>query len=262
MGTPSAALVDIGCADSPLFCLPGAGPSPSPSTLLKEVLLQHAENEILISLLQGTMHTIHEALDQYGPHGVAVSFNGGKDCTILLFLYMAALEDYHQSHPDVSQRPVKVLYITSDDPFPAIDLFVDVFSDLLGVDLMKILGQMKPALERFLDSNKTIRAVLIGTRRTDPHADNLTRFDATDKEWPAMMRVHPILDWGYKDIWAAIIALRIPYCGLYKHGYTSLGSVNDTLPNPLLKCSSVPGGYMHAVCLEDGLKERCGRELK
>ena len=42
-----------------------------------------------------------------------------------------------------------------------------------------------------------MKAVFVGTRRTDPHGENLKHFDPTDAGWPAFMRVHPVIDWHY-----------------------------------------------------------------
>src|SRR5262249_51208056 len=39
-------------------------------------------------------------------------------------------------------------------------------------------------------------------RRTDPHGARLRPFHPTDPAWPPLMRVHPVLDWRYAEIWA------------------------------------------------------------
>ena len=38
-----------------------------------------------------------------------------------------------------------------------------------------------------------IKAILLGTRYSDPYSDKLTTFCPTDTQWPDYMRVHPIL---------------------------------------------------------------------
>jgi len=49
--------------------------------------------------------------------------------------------------------------------------------------------------------------------------------------WPAFMRVNPVLNWGYSDVWALLRAAAVPYCALYDRGFTSIGSTADTRPN-------------------------------
>lgn len=66
---------------------------------------------------------------------------------------------------------------------------------------------MKLALQSYLDAHarshpaKPIRAILVGVRRNDPHGAQLTPFAPTDAGWPDFVRVHPVLDWSYGDVW-------------------------------------------------------------
>ena len=77
-----------------------------------------------------------------------------------------------------------------------------------------------------------------------------------------MVRVCPLLDWDYHDIWAYIAAHEVPCCSLYSRGYTSIGAIGDTIPNPHL---AVPGTnpvqYQHAAYLTNGKWERAGRNV-
>jgi 3'-phosphoadenosine 5'-phosphosulfate sulfotransferase (PAPS reductase)/FAD synthetase len=60
---------------------------------------------------------------------------------------------------------------------------------------------MKAAFTQYLNDRVHVKAVLVGTRRTDPHGEFLTHFDHTDHGWPAFVRVHPVIDWHYWEIW-------------------------------------------------------------
>lgn len=56
---------------------------------------------------------------------------------------------------------------------------------------------MKQGLQAYLADRPSIQAIFVGTRRTDPHGENLKHFDPTDAGWPPFMRVHPVVDWHY-----------------------------------------------------------------
>ncbi|KAJ7845919.1 hypothetical protein B0H13DRAFT_2409165, partial [Mycena leptocephala] len=93
---------------------------------------------------------------------------------------------------------------------------------------------MKQALEIYKNKFPNIDAILIGTRRTDPHGATLSHRNMTDSGWPRFERINPIINWDYADVWAFLRKLKVPYCDLYDYGYTSLGSTYNTFPNPAL----------------------------
>ena len=72
------------------------------------------------------------------------------------------------------------------------------------------------------------------------------------------MRVNPILDWNYEDVWAFLLHFKTPYCALYDAGYTSVGHRDNTLPNSALRKED--GCYSPAYMLKDGTLERHGRK--
>ncbi|KAL6987353.1 FAD synthase [Sarracenia purpurea var. burkii] len=79
------------------------------------------------------------------------------------------------------------------------------------------------------------------------------------------MRVNPILDWSYRDVWAFLLTCKVQYCSLYGQGYTSIGSIHDTVPNALLCIKSSDNSkeqFRPAYLLSDGRLERAGRAKK
>lgn len=72
---------------------------------------------------------------------------------------------------------------------------------------------MPEAFSDYLGSNRSICAIFVGTRRTDPHGGRLSALQPTDGGWPAFMRVHPVIEWRYADIWAvSFVCFR--YCSI------------------------------------------------
>ena len=95
----------------------------------------------------------------------------------------------------------------------------------------------------------------------DPGSDSQGAFSPTDGDWPKVMRVNPVLEWDYQDIWTFIRGLYVPYPTLYDKGYTSLGSRTNTIPNPNLAFTNDKGQthYKPAYELTEGTLERAGR---
>lgn len=124
-----------------------------------------------------------------------------------------------------------------------------VVRDAKGYPVGKARGGegMRQALERYKTEFPHIEAILVGTRRSDPHGgalskstinldDSLTEWvtfvcsiyyviatlsfrNMTDPDWPQFERVHPIINWTYADVWIFLRSLGVPYCCLYDMGY-------------------------------------------
>lgn len=55
---------------------------------------------------------IKECVDKFTLKNVFLSFNGGKDCVVLLYLFQTVLEELKFTDP------IKAVYFQSDDQFP------------------------------------------------------------------------------------------------------------------------------------------------
>ncbi|KAI0899549.1 putative FAD synthetase [Annulohypoxylon nitens] len=246
-------------------------------TPTEDKVLNSVKNQIIIA-----RGVIDEALRRYRPEELSLSYNGGKDCLVLLILILASLPSsvsLQPSQPPATQpttspsslttppppfpRSLQALYIRPHQPFVEVDDFVSATTEKYHLDLTTSNQAMKPALTAYLRERPEVKAVFVGTRRTDPHGAALTFFDETDADWPRFMRIHPVIDWHYREVWGFIRALGIPYCPLYDKGYTSLGGIDDTHPNPALKGHGGKADgeqFRPAYELMEDREERLGRD--
>ncbi|KAK3316714.1 hypothetical protein B0H66DRAFT_604990 [Apodospora peruviana] len=241
-----------------------------------------------------SMRIIEEAIRKYEPEELSLAYNGGKDCLVLLVLILACLPSAaSESSPSASQptssssplsptppeqsdfktanqpgskppplseppQPLQAIYIAPPDPFPEVEDFVAASTVTYHLDLSRYALPMRPALEAYLSSRTAVKAIFMGTRRTDPHSEFLEHFSPTDKDWPQFMRVNPVIDWHYTEIWTFIRHMGIPFCSLYDRGFSSLGGMSNTRPNPAL---AVDGdGFKPAYELVRDDEERLGRD--
>lgn len=157
----------------------------------------------------------HSALHRLGSDGKAdkpatrlpelsLAYNGGKDCLVLLILYLCALHQKGLTPPDPNANPetaIKCVYIQAPHPFQEVEDFVEVSVKTYSLQLLEYAKPMKAAFADYLHDTPSVKAIFVGTRRTDPHGEHLKHFDPTDSGWPAFMRIHPVIDWHYVDIW-------------------------------------------------------------
>jgi len=96
---------------------------------------------------------------------------------------------------------------------------------------------MKKALEAYKNKFPCVKGILIGTRSTDPYcgmfcslhqvasnvgdrfADKLGFRNPTDQGWPDFVRINPIINWTFPDVWTFLKKLDVPYCSLYDQGW-------------------------------------------
>lgn len=277
-----------------------------------------------LAVVAEAAETVCEAFCKYGTTGVAVSFNGGKDCTAVLDLACRL-----NPVPDIP-LPMLCIDVPGESIFPEVEESISLAVARYPVKLFRYHMSLRDGLDSFLRENPSIQAIFIGVRRIDPKSESLKIFQATDPGWPAHMRIHPILNWPYDAVWhylmrppnlaccvqngcihdeqrhgnndsvafehygslddaisterriAICSALDkcsnipefcgpkpVPYCSLYDNGYTSIGSVENTAPNPYLlthdcdhQQTDTISQYLPARMLSDPLTERAGRIRK
>ncbi|RAL17018.1 FAD synthase [Aspergillus homomorphus CBS 101889] len=259
----------------------------------------HPADSLLAAVQKQTRVTLDvfaAALDTYPLRNLSLSYNGGKDCLVMLVLFLASLhpsrrrpqtststststidpatrpsQENQESEEDKPLTSIPAIYALPPDPFPEVEEFVAWSARHYHLDIVKYTTDpprttIRSVFADYLAQHPDVRAVFVGTRRTDPHGTALGHQNFTDSGWPKFLRYHPVIDWHYTEIWAFIRHLGLHYCSLYDQGYTSLGGTADTRPNPKLRVesNSAQGDeeqprYRPAYELTEDLEERLGR---
>ena len=163
-------------------------------------------------------------------------------------------------------RSLCTFFFPQDDDFEDITRFVeDAAREYHLKEVTYFHVDFKQGLETLI-RDKGIKAMVLGTRFGDPNAKGQEYFCPSSEGWPPFMRVNPILDWTYEDVWAFLRKCNLKYCRLYDEGYTSIGNTTDTVPNPHLYVQGTGITnmiqYQPAYALEDHTTERAGRKEK
>uniref|UniRef100_A0A7E4V467 FAD synthase n=1 Tax=Panagrellus redivivus TaxID=6233 RepID=A0A7E4V467_PANRE len=204
--------------------------------------------------LNDALELIELELGRYPLEQVALSFNGGKDCTILLHLLRVVIDKLYGP-----ETKIKAFHILCEDEFPELRRFVLDIAWKYNVQLRELGGSLKSGLQTLQADEPDVKVVFMGSRSTDPHGKFMkSKCQWTDEDWPQFYRVCPVFDWSYAEVWKGLRGLCVPYCILYDRGYTSLGDRSKTVQNAALRIAG--DQYKPAYCLEEDHLEREGRD--
>lgn len=112
---------------------------------------------------------------------IFLSFNGGKDCTVILDVLHRILGS--------SIDQLKIFYLRSSDPFDEIEEFVKSCETHYNVKIVDIQADtsMKDVLIRICDNHKEIKACIMGSRRSDPWCEKLQSFHVGQRKLCQML---------------------------------------------------------------------------
>ena len=151
---------------------------------------------------------------------------------------------------------IVTFFFDKADDFPDVVQFTKDTDSMYSLGLKVYTCDFFSGLKTLLDET-TVQGIFLGTRKGDPNAVDQQIFSPSSVGWPTFMRINPIMDWSYHDVWEFLTLCELPYCPLYDQGYTSLGSVETTFPNMAL--ARPDGNFSPAHMLQDPKLERSGR---
>lgn len=192
---------------------------------------------------------------------LAISFNGGKDSYVTLLLLIVSLYlnfiDNKSFNSDNIQNEFNLnsIYIHQEDSFSEVTDFVKTTNNLFSLKSITLSMDLKTGFRHYKQFiNPNLKGVFIGIRQSD-HKDKLLKDkEYSDNDWPFFLRIHPVLEWKYKEIWDFLIGCDFCYCKIYDSGYSSLGLLSNTIKNPFLKNINEP--YLPAYLLDDDNDEK------
>lgn len=118
-----------------------------------------------------------------------LSFNGGKDCTVLLHMFAGL---FAKRYPN---ETMLCLYIQPESPFDEIEQFIRKCEQQYKVNVQTIRGTVKASLFEICQKYPHLKAVVMGCRRTDPYCGDLSELQVINISFLiSLKRLEPLSD--------------------------------------------------------------------
>ena len=226
--------------------------------------MYEADKGMLLKKMEDAKKVIREALNKYNHNEMAITWTGGKDSTMVLWLFRQVCEE------DGIPLP-KVFSVDEYDHFDEIHNFIEKYAKEWGLDLTMVINQdlvdaasgELGSMVKVSDLNERNREEIgrlgleedqfrfeaesyVGNHlmKTVPFnqflEDNSITVVFQGLRWdeqaarandgyfayrePGHWRVNPILHFTERDIWNINLNFGVPYNTLYEQGYRSLGA--------------------------------------
>uniref|UniRef100_A0AC35TPK3 PAPS_reduct domain-containing protein n=1 Tax=Rhabditophanes sp. KR3021 TaxID=114890 RepID=A0AC35TPK3_9BILA len=184
----------------------------SRALLIEDYLLsipKNDENDLFVTTLKNTFERILNAISVHKIDTLNLAFNGSKDCSLLLYLYAAALD---ATGHDMSLVQINAVFFDVYPDSPEVREHVLKMKDIYNFKLTIYQGCIKEALNTHLSNNPSHIAILMGSRETQHSGKFLMSSEEwTSNGWPLSLRLFPIFRWSDSHVDKAIIGLDISY---------------------------------------------------
>lgn len=161
---------------------------------------------------------------------------------------------------------VKIIIFINNDIFnEEIDYLISILKHE-NLPYLILFSSFKDGLF-YSTQQENIRNIVMGIR-VDDHSlkqgkeglsyQNQQFISKSDGGYPDFIRIYPIFEFDYYEIWGLILLVDYPYPLLYDIGYSSIGRRSMTDKNSQLKYEE--DEYLPAYCLEDIKSERVFRK--
>ncbi|CAE7853449.1 FLAD1, partial [Symbiodinium microadriaticum] len=186
----------------------------------------------LCNNLRKSIEVIENAVRIFDTNQLAISFNGGKDATVVLHLVRYVF--FKLNILDTLGTTAPIIYFDDPKTFPEMTEFLIEIKSQYNLQYTTYDCSFKDGVMD-MTGKRGVKAIFMGVREGDPHAAGAEHMHPSSRSWPAFMRVYPILTWTHSDVWTFLKACHVPYCTLYDRGYTSIGLTHNTIPHPALR---------------------------
>lgn len=194
-------------------------------------------NETLQEKIETSYGCFEQILQENRLDQIQVAWTGGKDSTVVLYLWRRFL----QQRAAQARFPLQAVNLDTGLKFFEVLRFRDELAKSWEVRLRVIepeaaakatgpdpgdpvncCRRLKIQPLRKAVQDLGVSVLLTGIRH-DEHPSRTGTAWREIRHDPDYIQVHPILHWTEMDVWAFHLAEDIPYCELYDQGYRSLG---------------------------------------